>query len=59
MMVSWPRPIDTSEGNRIGWEHMQLAVAVRERDVEMARALIRAHFRPYLKKKLADSEDDA
>jgi len=35
-------------GERIAWEHRELAAAIRDRDVERARSMIRVQVRRYL-----------
>ncbi|MFK7776803.1 MAG: FCD domain-containing protein [Gimesia sp.] len=41
-------PLDNSSSERIAWEHIELAAAIHDRDVERARALIRLQLRHYL-----------
>ena len=41
-------PVDTANAGRIAWEHAEIAMAIRERDVELARSMIRVHIRHYL-----------
>lgn len=41
-------PPDAANAERIGWEHTELAAAIRDRDVERARAMIRVQVRRYL-----------
>ncbi len=43
-----PAPPDTVNGERIAWEHRELAAAIRDRDVERARSMIRVQVRRYL-----------
>jgi len=43
-----PAPPDTVNGERIAWEHRELAAAIRDRDVERARSMIRIQVRRYL-----------
>ena len=40
--------IDAANAERIAWEHTELAGAIRDRDVERARAMIRVQVRRYL-----------
>ncbi len=47
-------PLDVASTERIAWEHIELASAIRDRDIESARALIRMQLRHYLPE--ADSE---
>lgn len=42
------RPPDAANAERIGWEHTELAAAIRDGDVERARAMIRVQVRRYL-----------
>jgi GntR family transcriptional regulator, transcriptional repressor for pyruvate dehydrogenase complex len=46
--VSQRTPLDAANAERAAWEHAELAAAVRDRDVERARAMIRAQLRRYL-----------
>ncbi|MBS0210112.1 MAG: FadR family transcriptional regulator [Planctomycetes bacterium] len=46
--VTTSTPLDASNAERIVWEHAELAAAIRDRDVERARAMIRAQVRRYL-----------
>jgi DNA-binding FadR family transcriptional regulator len=41
-------PADPAQAERIAWEHIELAAAIRDRDVERARAMIRVQLRRYL-----------
>ena len=41
-------PPDAVNADRIAWEHTELAAAIRDRDVERARAMIRLQVRRYL-----------
>jgi len=41
-------PPDAVNAERIAWEHKELAGAIRDRDVERARAMIRVQVRRYL-----------
>jgi DNA-binding FadR family transcriptional regulator len=41
-------PRDAANAERIAWEHTELAAAIRDRDVERARAMIRVQVRRYL-----------
>ncbi|WP_010584290.1 FadR/GntR family transcriptional regulator [Schlesneria paludicola] len=41
-------PPDAANAERIGWEHTELAAAIRDGDVERARAMIRVQVRRYL-----------
>ena len=41
-------PPDAATAERIGWEHTELAAAIRDGDVERARAMIRMQVRRYL-----------
>ncbi|MGE3781076.1 MAG: FadR/GntR family transcriptional regulator [Pirellulaceae bacterium] len=41
-------PDDEASTQRIGWEHTELASAIRDRDVERARTIIRMQVRRYL-----------
>jgi GntR family transcriptional repressor for pyruvate dehydrogenase complex len=43
-----PKPPDAVALKRIAWEHQELATAVRDRDVERARTMIRIQVRRYL-----------
>jgi len=43
-----PSPPDAATGERIAWEHCELANAIRDRDVERARSMIRVQVRRYL-----------
>lgn len=46
--VSRVSPLDEPNVERIAWEHTELAAAIRDRDLERARAMIRAQLRRYL-----------
>lgn len=46
--VSHVSPLDEPNVERIAWEHTELAAAIRDRDLERARAMIRAQLRRYL-----------
>jgi DNA-binding FadR family transcriptional regulator len=41
-------PLDAASAQRTAWEHTELAAAIRDRDLEHARALIRRQLRRYL-----------
>jgi len=41
-------PPDAANAERIAWEHTELASAIRDRDVERARSMIRVQVRRYL-----------
>jgi DNA-binding FadR family transcriptional regulator len=41
-------PRDAANAERIAWEHTELVAAIRDRDVERARAMIRVQVRRYL-----------
>jgi DNA-binding FadR family transcriptional regulator len=41
-------PLDAASAQRIAWEHAELASAIRDRDVERARAMIRVQVRCHL-----------
>lgn len=41
-------PPDAAAAERVAWEHTELASAIRDRDVERARAMIRTQLRHYL-----------
>lgn len=41
-------PADALNAERIAWEHTELAAAIRDRDLERARAMIRVQVRRYL-----------
>lgn len=43
-----PAPPDAGDAERIAWEHQELAAAIRDRDVERARSMIRVQVRRYL-----------
>jgi DNA-binding FadR family transcriptional regulator len=43
-------PLDAANARRVGWEHTELAAAIRDRDVERARTMIRLQFSGYLPK---------
>ena len=46
--IAIPAPLDRTSSERIAWEHIELATAIHDRDVERARALIRLQLRHYL-----------
>ena len=46
--VSYRPPIDVAASQQVAWEHRELAGAIRNRDIERARAMIQAQVRSYL-----------
>ncbi|QDT97516.1 FadR/GntR family transcriptional regulator [Gimesia aquarii] len=50
--------LDDSSTERIAWEHTELAEAIRDHDIERARALIRMQLRHYLPEAESESQLD-
>lgn len=46
--IAMPRAARADYDDRVAWEHIELAAAVRDRDVERARTMIRMQCRRYL-----------
>ncbi len=49
-------PVDNDSTDRIAWEHIELATAIQDRDIERARVLMRMQLRHYLPEACADGK---